>query len=100
MRSLVKAWKAHPFGEGKSEPESYPAPQRIETFGGAVEVEWEERDSVSLHGALAYFIEFSKESGLWKNFVEECPLRYSRAPAWRSSPVGESPTPGGIGMTG
>ncbi len=77
MRSLDKAWKVHPLGEGKSEPEGYPAPHRIETFGGPVEVEWEERDSVSLHGAVAYFIEFLKESGLWKNFVEECPLRYN-----------------------
>jgi hypothetical protein len=77
MRSLDKAWKVHPLGDGASEPEGYPAPHRIETFGGAMEVEWEERDSVSLHGPLAYFIEFLKESGLWKSFVDECPLRYS-----------------------
>ncbi len=64
------------MGEGKGEPEGYPAPHRIETFGGAVEVEWEERDSVSLQGSVAYFIEFLKESELRSNFVEECPLRY------------------------
>lgn len=76
MRSLDKAWKAHPLGEGNGEPEGYPAPHRIETFGGPVEVAWEERDSVSLQCALAYFIEFRKESGLWSNFAQECPLRY------------------------
>ncbi len=77
MRSLDKAWKARPLGEGKEEAEGYPGPHRIETFGGPVEVEWEEQDSVSLHGPLAYFIEFLKESGLWKSFVEECPLTYN-----------------------
>jgi hypothetical protein len=40
-----------------------------------MEVDSEEQSSVSLHGPLAYFIEFLKESGLWKNFVDACPLR-------------------------
>jgi hypothetical protein len=31
---------------------------------------------------------------------EEARIGYNRAPEWRSSSVGESPTPGGIGMTG
>jgi hypothetical protein len=31
---------------------------------------------------------------------EEARVGYNRAPEWRSSSVGESPTPGGIGMTG
>ena len=31
---------------------------------------------------------------------EEAKVGYNRAPEWRSSSVGESPTPGGIGMTG
>jgi hypothetical protein len=39
MRSLDKAWKAHPLGEGKSGPEGYPAPHRIETFGGKAPTE-------------------------------------------------------------
>jgi len=77
MRSLDKAWKAHPLGGGKEAPTGYPAPHRVETFGGTVEVEWEEQEAVSLHGPLAYFIEFLKVSGLWQNFVEACPLTYS-----------------------
>jgi hypothetical protein len=77
MRGLDKAWKARPLGDGKGEPEGYPWPHRIEIFGGAVKVALEEGDSVSLQGPVAYFIEFLKESGLWGNFVEECPLRYS-----------------------
>lgn len=87
MRSLDKAWKTHPLGESKEEPEGYPAPHRIETFGGPVEVEWEEQSSVSLHGPLAYFIEFLKESGLWKNFVEGCPLRYHSPNAPRKEEI-------------
>lgn len=31
---------------------------------------------------------------------EEAKVGYNRAPEWRSAPVGESPTPGGIGMPG
>jgi len=32
---------------------------------------------VSMDGGLAYFIEFLKLSGIWENFVEECPLKYT-----------------------
>jgi len=49
---------AHPLGERSTEPESFPPPHKVETFGGAVEIRWEEDNAVSLHGPLAYFIEF------------------------------------------
>ncbi len=66
-----------PEGEGKEEVESYPGPQRLETFGGVVEVLWEEDAGVSMHGGLAFFVEFLKLSGIWAKFVKECPLEYS-----------------------
>lgn len=31
---------------------------------------------MSMHGGLAFFIEFLKVSGIWERFVEECPLKY------------------------
>lgn len=67
----------HPAGEGKAKRESYPPERRLETLGGGVEVRWEEDPGVSMHGGLAFFIEFLNLSGIWKKFVEECPLKYT-----------------------
>jgi len=73
----------HPVGERPSEPLEYPAPHRVETPGGPVQVRWEEDPGISPHGALTYFIEFLQVSGIWKEFVDQCPLTYSspNAPA-------------------
>ena len=65
----------HPVGDGK-QPLEYPAPQRVETMGGPVEVRWEDDPGISPHGALTYFFEFLNLSGLWADFVEQCPLTY------------------------
>ena len=65
----------HPVGDGK-QPLAYPAPQRVETMGGPVEVRWEDDPGISPHGALTYFFEFLTLSGLWADFVEQCPLTY------------------------
>ena len=32
---------------------------------------------MSLHGPLIYFIEFLEKTGIWKRFVESCPLGYT-----------------------
>ena len=77
MKNKADDLGPHPEGEVKTAPESYPAPQRLETFGGVVEVRWEEDPGVSMHGGLAYFVEFLKVSGIWEKFVKECPLEYS-----------------------
>ncbi|MFN9429002.1 MAG: hypothetical protein ACK6DX_02535, partial [Acidobacteriota bacterium] len=37
---------------------------------------WEEDAGVSMHGGLAFFIEFFKVSGICERFVEECTLKY------------------------
>lgn len=34
-----------------------------------------EGDGLSMHGGLAFFIEFLKKSGIWEEFDEECPLK-------------------------
>ena len=40
-------------------------------------VRWEEDPGISGHGLLTYFIEFLHVSGLWEEFVAQCPLRYT-----------------------
>jgi len=76
MRAKKDVGGAHPAGEPTKDAESYPASRKMESFGGVVEVEWEEDGAAGLHGGLVYFIEFLKVSGLWDRFVRECPLEY------------------------
>ena len=64
------------MGEREEGFDHYPPPQKLDTFGGLIEVRWEEDAGVSMHGGLAFFIEFLKVSGIWEKFVEECPLKY------------------------
>jgi len=77
MSSSEETKTVHPEGEGKWEPEGYPPPHRVETFGGPIEVHWEEDAGVSMYGPLTYFVEFLKVTGVWERFVEECPLHYT-----------------------
>lgn len=37
-------------------------------------VRWEADAEVTAHGSLTYFIEFLKVSGLWEDWVRDCPL--------------------------
>jgi hypothetical protein len=67
----------HPAGEQPAEELGYPAPHRVETMGGSFQVSWEEDAGISPQGLLTYFFEFLHVSGLWEDFVEKCPLRYS-----------------------
>ena len=69
MRAKKDVGGAHPAGEPTKDAESYPASRKMESFGGVVEVEWEEDGASGLHGGLVYFIEFLKVSGLWDRFV-------------------------------
>ena len=67
----------HPAGEPEREPLAYPAAHRVETLGGPMQVHWEEDPGISPHGMLTYFLEFLQISGIWEEFVEQCPLRYT-----------------------
>ena len=64
------------MGGAKPQPD-YPPPQRVETLGGPIEVHWEAEPSISPHGMLTYFFEFLHSSGIWDEFVEQCPLAYA-----------------------
>jgi len=67
----------HPAGEANGERIAFPEPHRVETPGGPVYVRWEQDPDVSGQGLLTYFIEFLHVSGLWSDFVEQCPLLYT-----------------------
>lgn len=74
----------HPQGELERPAESGPA-ATVETFSGKVSLRWDEEAGVTAFGQLPYFVEFLKTSGLFEDWVEDCPLSYSspNAPAKR-----------------
>jgi len=76
MKPPTEEGLAHPGGEAEAAEDAYPAPRKVDSFGGVVEVEWEDDGAAGMHGGLVYFVEFLKVSGLWERFVEECPLHY------------------------
>jgi hypothetical protein len=57
----------------------------LDTFAGKVHVKWAPEATVSSLGLMPFFIEFLKTSGLFDQWVEDCPLHYSsgNAPAKR-----------------
>jgi len=57
----------HPAGE----PEIV-----LDSYGGVVRVSWEPEANVTQFGQLGFFVEFLKVSGLYQNWVSECPLLY------------------------
>ena len=64
MNGNEEGKELHPQGEGKGEPEGFPAVHRVETFDGPIQVRWEEDAGVSMYGPLTYFVEFLKVSGV------------------------------------
>lgn len=77
MSEILDPRGIHPTGEGERAGLEYPAPHRVETMGGSIEVKWVDESGMTTNGPLIYFIEFLNKSGLWKRWVETCPLRYS-----------------------
>lgn len=50
---------------------------RVETPGGVFEVQWSSQGKATAMGQLAFFAEFLQTSGLFENWLQSCPLRYS-----------------------
>src|SRR5271157_3066901 len=78
--------EAHPQGEveiARNQPAE--AVSSLDTFAGKVHVKWAPEATVSSLGLMPFFIEFLKTSGLFDQWVEDCPLHYSsgNAPAKR-----------------
>ena len=48
----------------------------LDTFAGKVHVKWMPGAAVSSLGQMPFFIEFLKASGLFEQWVEDCPLNY------------------------
>lgn len=56
---------------------------RVQTPGGVFEVQWNMDGKATAMGQLAFFAEFLQASGLFENWLQSCPLRYTspNAPA-------------------
>ncbi|MFN8687178.1 MAG: transposase, partial [Acidobacteriota bacterium] len=66
---------------------SLPPAHRVDTFGGPLHVKWEADSEVTAHGSITYFIEFLKVSGLWEEWVRDCPLAYTSPNAPRKEEI-------------
>ena len=49
----------------------------VESLGGQVQVRWNQREAATPFGQMAYFAEFLNLSGLYRHWIEDCPLRYA-----------------------
>lgn len=69
---------SHPTGEGKIAPERQETEScTVDTYAGKLHMKWDESAAVTALGQLPVFIDFLKTSGLWDEFVAECPLVYT-----------------------
>src|SRR6266700_1030795 len=70
--------QAHPEGEvqiaGNQAGESVTS---LDTFAGKIHVKFAPEATVSSLGLMPFFIEFLKTSGLFDQWVEDCPLHYT-----------------------
>jgi Transposase DDE domain group 1 len=65
------------MGEARRRREVEQEVLAVDTFGGRVQLRWEEESAATPLGQLAFFVEFLKASGLYERWVEECPLHYT-----------------------
>ncbi len=49
----------------------------VEAIGGRVQVRWNQREAATPFGQMAYFAEFLNFMGLYRRWIESCPLRYA-----------------------
>lgn len=68
----------HPKGEPQIEGNPlFETPLSLDTFAGKVQFRWVPDAEVSSLGQMPFFIEYLKTSGVFENWVNDCPLRYS-----------------------
>src|SRR5437870_5558409 len=65
----------------------------METFGGQVQLRWEEEAAATPMGQWAFFVEFLKASGIYEHWDEECPLIYTSPNAPSKRDVLDTPLP-------
>jgi len=70
--------KIHPEGESAAgEVEFGERVLSLDTFAGKIEFRWAPDAGVSSLGQMPFFIEFLKTSGLFEEWVKDCPLAYT-----------------------
>jgi hypothetical protein len=80
--------EVHPEGEPEKERvQPSETALSLDTFAGKIQFRWAPDAEVSGLGQMAFFIEFLKTSGLFDNWVDDCPLRYTSANAPRKRDV-------------
>src|SRR5229473_8651523 len=80
--------KVHP--EGESETGEMQPPETalsLDTFAGKIQFRWAPDAEVSSLGQMVFFIEFLEISGLFENWVKDCPLQYTSPNAPRKRDV-------------
>ena len=78
------------YPAGEHAPVAIPASENAETldtFGGAVKVEWDGLRPLTPFGPSVYFIEFLKVSGVLDALIADCPLHFASTPRGKSSPL-------------
>ena len=69
--------KSHQKGElKKTINQAIGNPISADTFDGKIHIEWDPDAEVTPLGQLPFFIQFLKTGGLFKPWVDDCPLRY------------------------
>lgn len=67
----------HPEGEPQIQGNPPPEPLSLDTFAGKVQFRWAPEAEVSSLGQMPFFIEYLKTSGVFENWVNDCPLQYT-----------------------
>jgi hypothetical protein len=68
----------HPEGEQETEGiQPSETGISLDTFAGKIQFRWVPEAEVSSLGQMPFFIEFLKASGLFENWVNECPLQFT-----------------------
>jgi hypothetical protein len=74
---LLPAKKNHPLGESKKSEIAQEIDKiAVDTYAGRVHIHWDHTTPVTPFGQLAFFIEFLKNTELFDDFVEQCPLYF------------------------
>lgn len=78
MRDEKALIEVHPEGEPQIEGNPSPeTPLSLDTFAGKVQFRWVPEAEVSSLGQMPFFIEYLKTSGVFEEWVNDCPLGYT-----------------------
>src|SRR6202049_1780612 len=70
--------KVHPEGEQQTaEMQPSETALSLDTFAGRIQFRWAPDAGVSRLGQMPFFIELLKTSGLFEDWVKDCPLQYT-----------------------